>query len=308
MKFFTALLLPLLASAAMLPEAIGPYKRTTTATPDVQDRQVWDEMGLKAVENGSFEGEKRKFSVNLYRLQDPTGAMAALQWQRAGVKKTDHLTQSGNYLISFTGYQPNAEELKSVQDALLNVDRSALPVLAGYLPANGLTANSERYVLGPAALQKFFPAVPPSVAAFNYGTEAQIGVYRNPKGEMPLGIFNYPTHQIAMQQVAAFEKLPGAVVKRSGPMIAVVVNPPDADFAQHVLSQIRYQAEVTESEYVPTQRDNPGDLLYNAFLLIGILLALAVVSGLFFGGIRGARRRFSKSGDDDSMITLHIKQ
>lgn len=308
MKFLTALLLPLLASAAMLPEAIGPYKRTATATPDVQERPIWDEMGLKSVENGSFEGEKHKFSVNLYRLQDPTGAMAALQWQRAGVKKTDHLTQTGNYLIFFSGYQPTAEELKIVQDALLSVDRSSLPVLAGYLPANGLAANSERYVLGPAALQKFLPAISPSIAAFNYGTEAQTGVYKNAKGEMPLGIFNYPTHQIAMQQVAAFEKVQGAVVKRSGPMIAVVVNPPDPDFAQQVLSQIRYQAEVTESEYVPTQRDNPGELLYNAFLLIGILLALAVVSGLFFGGIRSARRRFGKAGEDEAIVSLHLKQ
>jgi hypothetical protein len=308
MKFFTALLLPLLASAAILPEAIGPYKRTAVSAPALEDRAIWDEFGLKATENAVFEGENAKFSVNLYRFQDPTGAMAALQWQRAAQAKTGHLSQSGNYLIQFQGHLPVEEELKSVQATLLNVDRSSLPVLAGYLPASGLTANSERYVLGPAALQKFFPAVPPSVAAFNYGTEAQIGVYRNAKGEMPLAIFNYPTHQIAMQQAPVFEKISGAVVKRSGPMIAVVVNPPDADFAQHVLSQIRYQAEVTESEYVPTQRDNPGELLYNAILLIGLMLALAVVSGVFFGVIRRTRRRFSKGGEDDPMITLHIKQ
>jgi hypothetical protein len=109
-----------------------------------------------------------------------------------------------------------------------------------------------------------------------------------------------------MQQAGAFEKLPGAVVKRSGPMIAVVVNPPDPDFAQHVLSQIRYQAEITESEYVPTQRDNPGILIYNAFLLIGILLALAVLSGIFFGGIRSARRRYGKGTEEDPLISLHL--
>ena len=89
-------------------------------------------------------------------------------------------------------------------------------------------------------------------------------------------------------------------------MIAVVVNPPDPDFAQHVLSQIRYQAEITESEYVPTQRDNPGVLIYNAFLLIGILLALAVSAGLFFGIIRSARRRFGKQTDDDQLISLRL--
>jgi hypothetical protein len=162
-------------------------------------------------------------------------------------------------------------------------------------------------VTGPAALEKFFPAIPPSVAAFNYGTEGQIGVFRNAKGDVTLGIFNYPTHQMAMQQAPLFEKLPGAVVKRSGPMIAVVVAPPDPDFAQHLLSQIRYQAEITESEYVPTQRDNAGELLYNAFILIGILLGLAVVSGLFFGAIRSARRRTRKDDGGDAVITLHLE-
>lgn len=307
MKFFAALLLPILASAAILPEAIGPYKRTVTSQPELAERAIWDEFGVKAVENGVFEAEKTHFSVTIYRLQDPTGALAAFQWQRVvNQGKKDQLTRYGNYLISFQGYKPPQEELDALQKGLLQVDNSALPVLSTYLPASGLKANSERYVTGPAALQKFFPAVPPSIAAFNYGTEAQIGVYRNTKGDMPLGIFNYPTPQIAMQQAAVFEKLPGAVVKRSGPMIAVVVSPPDADFAQHVLSQIRYQAEITESEYVPTQRDNPGDLLYNAFLLTGILLALAVLSGIFFGVIRRARRRFGRGTEDDQIVSLHL--
>ncbi len=302
MKFFAAVLLPVLATAAILPETIGAYKRTATSTPELAERSIWDEFGLKAVENGVFEREKEQFSVTIWRLQDPTGALAAYQWQRG----SQELTRYGNYLISFQKHKPTPEELDALQKGLLIVDNSALPVLSSYLPSSGLKANSERYVTGPAALQKFFPAVPPSVAAFNYGAEAQTGVYHNAKGDMPLGIFNYPTHQIAMQQAAVFEKVPGAVVKRSGPMIAVVVNPPDADFAQHVLSQIRYQAEITESEYVPTQRDNPGNLLYNAFLLTGILLALAITAGLFFGVIRNARRRFGKQTDEEPVISLHL--
>jgi DNA polymerase len=317
MKFFAALLLPLVASAAILPEAIGPYKRTDTSQPALTDTPIWDEFGLKSSEIGAFEGEKVKFSVTAYRLQDPTGALGAFQWQRpqnsttnklSAETKTGLLTAFGNYLLRFDGYKPAPEELTALQNALLNVDNSSLPVLPSYLPANGLVANSERYATGPAALQKFFPAVPPSVAGFNYGTEAQLGVFHNAKGDFTLGIFNYPTHQIAMQQATQFEKLQGAVVKRSGPMIAVVVSPPDPDFAQHVLSQIRYQAEVTQSEYVPTQRDNPGNLLYNAFLLTGILLALAVLSGLFFGAIRSARRVTRKGVEQDPVITLHLEQ
>ena len=44
-----------------------------------------------------------------------------------------------------------------------------------------------------------------------------------------MAIFNYPTPQIAMQQVPDFEKLPGAMAKRSGPMVAVVLSPADPD-------------------------------------------------------------------------------
>jgi len=48
--------------------------------------------------------------------------------------------------------------------------------------------------------------------------------------------------------------------------------------------QVRYQAQVTLDEYVPTRRDNIGDLVINAFVLIGILLAFAIVSGFALGG------------------------
>jgi hypothetical protein len=309
MKCLAALLLPLVATAAILPDAIGPHKRTATSTPDLADRPIWDEYGLKAVENGVFEAEKTRFSVTIWRLQDPTGAMAAEQWVRSVKKKGPaYLQRVGNYLVSYDGYMPTEEEAKALESGLVNVDRSSLPVLPTYLPSSGLMPDSGRYVTGPAGLQKFMPSIAPSVAAFNYGTEAQIGIYRHPKGDLTLGIFNYPTHQMAMQQAPAFEKVPGAVVKRTGPMIAVVVAPPDPDFAQQVLSQIRYQAEITESEYVPTQRDNPGDLLYNLFLLIGMLLALAILSGLFVGVIRGARRRYAGTGQEDPMIRLRIEQ
>ena len=34
----------------------------------------------------------------------------------------------------------------------------------------------------------------------HYGAEAQMGVFHSPKGDMTMTIFNYPTHQIAMQR------------------------------------------------------------------------------------------------------------
>jgi hypothetical protein len=318
MKFLTVLLLPLLASAAILPDTIGAYHRTAVSQPAIADRPIWDEYGLKAAETATYETDGEKFAATAYRLQDPTGALAAFEWQRpadatastaaklAAETKTGLLLVHGNYLLAFDGHKPEKAELDPLLNALPNVDASSLPVLVTYLPSEGLEPNSERYVTGPVALQKFLPALPPSVAAFRFGAEAQLGTFHSAKGDTTLAIFNYPTPQIAIQQTAEFQKLPGAAVKRSGPMIAVVLSPPDPDYAEHLLSQVRYQAEITRDEYVPTQRDNPGSLLYNVFMLTGILLALAIVSGIFFGAIRGFRRNVSKS-DPDAMITLHIR-
>ena len=117
-----------------------------------------------------------------------------------------------------------------------------------------------------------------------------------------------PSELIAMQKAADFNKLQGAVVKRSGPLLAVVLNPPDADAAERVLAQVRFQANVTRDEYVPSRRDNIGNLVINAFELIGILLAFAVVSGLGLGGWRAFRRRQRGGEEADALLTLHIDQ
>jgi hypothetical protein len=123
---------------------------------------------------------------------------------------------------------------------------------------------------------------------------------------MAMELFSYPTHQIAMQREAEFGKIPGAMVKRSGPLVAVVLSPADPDAAERLLSQVRYQASVTLDEYVPTRRDNIGVLVINAFKLIGILLVFCVVSGLAMGGINAFRRRGGRGDEANALTTLHL--
>jgi hypothetical protein len=320
MRFFAcALLLPLMAGAAILPDSIGPYQKMSAPRNAVIDRQIWDEYGLKDTETVIYENGGKQFSVTAYQLQDSTAALAAFDWQRNAkatpskaaslAAETDDtlLLVRGNYLLSFNGYKPAQAELDALTGGLRNVDTTSLPTLPGFLPSENRVPNSERYITGPVSLEKFYPGIPPSVASFRLGAEAQSGVFRTPKGEMALAIFNYPTQQMAMQKIGDFEKLPGAVAKRSGPLVAVIVSPPDADAAERLLSQVRYQAEVTRSEYVPTQRDNIGNLVINAFILIGILLVFSTVSGLFAGGFRILLRRRRKGEEAEPMISLHLE-
>ncbi len=321
MKLFSIFLsLPLLAGAAILPDSIGPYHRTATSQPALEDRALWGEYGIKAWEAGTYENGKERLTAAVWQLADSTGALGAYDWQAASSEKPSQaaslaserknglLLVHGNYLLSFDGYKPSKEELEALYGSLKNVDNTALPVLTGYLPTGSLLPLSTRYIIGPVGLERFFKGIPPSVAAFHFGAEAQTGVFHSPKGDVELAIFNYPTAQIAMQKLGDFQKLPDAMVKRSGPLVAVVLSPADADFAERLLGEVRYQAEITRDEYVPTRRDNPGVLILNIFILIGILGLFAIVSGLAFGGVRVLRRKTRKGEEPEAMITLHLSR
>ena len=324
MRAFPALLaVPCLVTASILPETIGPAHRTAESQPALIDRAVWDDYGLKAWETATYKSAAAKsaaasFTVTAWQLRDPTDALAAFDWQRPETAKPSKLAPlaaatrdgllfvHGQYLLAFAGYQPPADELAALSQTLKNVDTTALPVLPGYLPTENLVPNSERYITGPAGLARFLPGIPPSVAGFHFDAEAQLGVFHSPKGAMPLAIFNYPSPQIAMRKVPDFEQLPGAMVKRSGPLVAVLLAPADRDMAERLLAQVRWQAEVTRDEYVPTQRDNPGDLLLNIFKLIGILLLFATLSGLLMGAARVLMRLIRRGEKPEAMISLHL--
>ena len=319
-RFLLTLLLPVLSHAAIWPDAIGAYHRTAASKPVLADGPLWDEYGLRESETAAYENGSARFTATAWRLQDSTGALAAYEWQRPAQSQPSKLAAlaaetadsvllvHGSYLLTFTGYKPTTPALDPLVESLRNVDTTALPTLPGYLPLQDLVPNSERYITGPASLRKFNPGIPPSVAAFHLGAEAQLGVFHGPKGEMALTIFSYPTHQIATQQAANLEKLPGADVKRSGPLVAVILSPPDPDAAERLLAQVRYRAEVTLDERVPTLRDNIGNLVVNAFVLTGLLLVFCLVSGLAVGGFRAFLRRLRKGEEPEAMITLHLER
>ncbi len=313
------LLLPTLAGAAIWPDPLATFHRVSAigVTPTA-DQAIWDEYGFKEGEQAHYEDSGQKFTATAWRFQDPTGALGAFEWLRPADSKpsavaklaaeTDTLTllAHGNYVLRFEGFRPTAALLTQVVEGLKQVDNSPLPSLMGYLPLENLVPNSERYIEGPASLQRFDPGIPPSTAAFHLSAEAQLGAFQAPGGELRLAIFSYPTPQIARQQTAEFQKIGSAMVKRSGPLVAVILSPPDADAAERLLSLVRYQADITLDERVNTRRDNIGNLVINAFILIGILLCFSTVGGLAVGGVRLFLRRGGRGQEADAMTVLHL--
>jgi hypothetical protein len=145
------------------------------------------------------------------------------------------------------------------------------------------------------------------LAAFHLGTEAQLGRYRTPKGDLTLIIFSYPTPNIARERLEEYSKGPGTIAKRSGPLVGVVVEAPDPDAAERVLAGVQYAGNLTLNEKVPV---NQGLFMYrlflNIFVLSGVLIALSIIVGIGFGGFRVLRRKFGKPGHDDPFQLLRI--
>jgi hypothetical protein len=124
---------------------------------------------------------------------------------------------------------------------------------------------------------------------------------------MTLAIFYYPTPSMARNQATEFQKIPGAAVKRTGPLVAVLVSPPDADAAERLLGKINYQAQVTLNEKVPVNEVKGfASALLGMFALAGIIIVLCLVAGFGYAGIRIFRQTVLRRKDPDAMIVLNL--
>lgn len=310
--------------AAILPEQLGQAKRTAPAKPvPYADKALAEEWGLDGAESAEYAGKVAasgaavKFQVTAIRLKDPTAALAFYQSARdPGAKpaKVEKLSVTepdgsvlllrGNYTVRFKGWTPGKEDLDKLFAVLPRLDQSALPTLPAYFPAEGRVANSERYILGPASLDRFEGRISPGMAAFSMGAEGAVAKYA---GGVSLTIFNYPTPGIARERVEEMRKVPGAVVKRTGPLAVVALGAADPSDAERLLAKVNYQATLTWNEATPDVQVRQGaNFLLAVFELAGIVILMCVGAGVAFGLIRVMRRRSGKGEEDTPMIRLDL--
>ncbi len=282
------------ASAAIWPEQLGKFHRRSVK-PHALDGAMESEYGFEEME----EADYGSFKVAASRYKDSTGAFAA------GLTKPARPQQTGNFLITCSGKCPKS--LAKDLEALPGLTRAPLPSIGGYLPVKNRIAQSERYILGPTGLRESAPQIPASVVAFEFGTEGEIARYRAANGEATVAIFAYPTPQMARKQSNAFEALPGAVVKRAGPMLAVAFST-DRAIGQNLLSQLNYNASVAWQDPAPLvlRPETAGQMLLSIITLAGIVLSFCVLSGVAFGTFRVLARKFGIWDADDALTTLQL--
>ena len=70
---------------------------------------------------------------------------------------------------------------------------------------------------------------------------------------------------MARDRYQNFQNIPGAIAKRAGSLVAVTIQPPDADAAERILSQVKQETNITWNEKVPVNEVKGAARLFWTF-------------------------------------------
>jgi len=312
-------------------EASSLKTSTDPAAADAADPAVLQEYGFNAVESATYTRNGRKMEIKAARFNDASGAYGAFTFyvqpqmgkadigDRAASSNSRVLFYRGNILVDAQLEQitaMSAADLRALAEVLPRPHGSlaALPTLPGNLPQQSRLPNTERYILGPAALERLEIPVPASLVDFSKGPEVVSAKYRSSSGESTLTLIAYPTPQIAAERLRALQAafLPG-VFKRTGPILAVASGKIPLAEAESLLASVNYDANVTWNEPAkPNPTEDRAAFIVAEVLLVVIFLAIALAIGLAYGWLRVTvkrlvRGRGQEPPEDVEIIRLNLK-
>ena len=298
------------ANAAVLKEygfsdlALATYKRDDGRTLKVRAARFADASGAFGAYTFYLQPQ---MTPDTTKKEDKIGDQAAFLGQRV-------LFYEGNILVDAQFSQESAmsgSQMRVLAKALPRPSGNLanLPSFIEFMPHQGYVANTQKYVMGPAALEALAAPVSADLVGFNASSEVTLGHYSTPSGEATLMLISYPTPQLAAEhlrridaarQVAqsqsggsSIENAGSFFDKRTGPIIAIASGGVSDSDAKSLLGMVNYEATVTWNQ--PTNDPQVRDLymlILNIVVLCGILAGLAVVAGVAFGGIRILMKRW----------------
>ncbi|MFT4112670.1 DUF6599 family protein [Silvibacterium sp.] len=325
----------------------SPQTGSDPAQADAAKAAPLREYGLRQYVAGSYRHGGATLAVKVMGFPDATGAYGAFTLYRAaGMHPADFNLERGREGAVGDGmavFWTGTECVTATSSHVGAAERDALTTLAAglpknigpdgvppplprYLPAEGpggsLERNTVRYAVGPEGYAQGGGVLPAGVVDFSRDAEVVTGRY----GRETLTIVEYPTPQMAIASQKALEGLlkgggaPGglqnAVVKQTGPLMAVASGSEKPADAQKLLVRVKYDAEVTvdrtgEAMKGTTEVKKTARLLVGIVSLTLILGAAALLLGLFLGGGRALYRVMRgkpvSTLNDEEFITLHLE-
>jgi hypothetical protein len=316
---------PLYAQQTIPPKQILPKEfrswHLTSCDPNrSQDFGFLKEAGLRTANDCEYAADGNKVEVRLAQYNDPssafevftsllrTGMLPANLGQVAAFDKQIVLIQEGALVLRSTANISKDDLSALVQAVDAQSEKSPLPPMRAYLPTPGRILGTERYALGPEALQVALHGLGEmdteallKSAGFTSGAEAMVARYSNPgKGTGILLLLEYPTPQLAEQHIhhldevlPASAKQAGTVIERKGSLLKLVLSPSSAEYAQNLRDAVGYETQVTWNEAGQAATDPPiTSTLVKIIMGTGVFMVAALVLGVAFGGVRVVTKRF----------------
>jgi uncharacterized protein DUF6599 len=321
------------AAPTLLPRQFGgwemqgsPHASADPAAADATNSQVLKEYGFSDFAFATYTREDgRTLKVRAARFSDASGAFGAYTFYlQRNMTKEDYGDQGsslgdralfyrGHVLIDaqFSQESPmSGEQLRELAGMLPRPtgNNGNLPTFIQFLPHRDYIANTQKYIMGPTALNAVGAPVSADLADFGASSEVTIARYNTPSGEATLTLISYPTpqlaadhlrridaaHQVAQPQ-AGIATVGGSGTffdKRTGPIVAIATGGISDSDAKSLLGMVNYEAHVTWN--TPTSDRQVRDLymlILNIVILCAILAGLAIIAGVAFGGIRILMKR-----------------
>jgi hypothetical protein len=290
------------------------------AVADPVNAALLKEYGFTGFESAAYtRADGRKLTIKTARFADASGAYGAFSYYKMPPMLTEKIGDQGASLNERVLFYRGDILVDAVFDKLTAMSAAELRELAGvlpastggagkppslpdYLPVRSRVNNTIKYVVGPIGLEKTRAPLPAQAVDFSTGAEVVLGTYTTSAGEATLMLISYPTPQIAAEHLRQIDAgrqastAPGSALlmdigpifdKRTGPIVVVAAGPLSQSEAKSLLASVNYDADVTWNERTSlSPKDNLGLLLVNIILLSGILVGLALVAGVAFGGVR----------------------
>jgi hypothetical protein len=321
------------------------------AAADEANAPVLKEYGFVRLEKAAYtRDDGRNLTIRAAVFEDASGAYGAFTYYysdemgeetiggQAAFLNNRVLFYEGNVLVDAVFDRMSAmsaAQLRELAGLLPQAqgNKNNPPLLPTYLPKRAFQKNFEKnttkYILGPVALDRVGSPLPVSMVDFKSGAEVVMGHYAATAGDSTLMLIEYPTPQIAaerLRQIDASHQItqqqPGVESMvdvgpffdtRTGPIVVIAAGPLSKSEARSLMSSISYDVDVTwnENTYV-SKKDNLANFLFNAIVLCGIVVGLALVAGIAFGGLRLIVKRFFPDSMFDrreamEIISLHLE-
>ena len=327
-------------------------KSDDPAVADAADAPVLKEYGFQHLEKASYtRDDGRNLVIKAAVFSDTSGAYGAFTYYQSPEMAAETIGGQGASLGKRVLFYQGNVLVDAVFDRMSVMSAAQLRQLAGLLPQaedskrnppslpmylpkgtaeRNLEKNTTKYVLGPVGLDRVGSPLPASMVDFAAGAEVVMGRYAVNAGDSMLMLIEYPTPQIAadrLRQIDASHHMtqqqPGVASildvgpffdARTGPIIVIASGPLSKSEARSLMSSVSYEADVTwnENTYV-SKKDNLANFLFNAIILCGIVVGLALVAGVAFGGVRVLIKRFFPDSVFDrretmEIISLHLEE